>query len=130
MVRGKVIPNWSAAFGEPGIIVLVKDSIFIGGIFQAFRTARNIVSQTVIPGHRQSSGAAERRRGNFRTIIDHMIGNKTPNSSRRKEWWGIRGNEDDASKFTGGTIWRIHTWAKRFWSDTENAYWRSGQSAF
>ena len=56
MVRGKVIPNWLAVFGAPRIIVVDKDSRFIGGILQEFRTARNIVSQAEIPRHRQSLG--------------------------------------------------------------------------
>ena len=60
----------------PGIIVVDKDSSSTGGIFQDFRTARNIALQTVIPGHHQSLGATERRSGHFRMITDHTIWNK------------------------------------------------------
>ena len=56
MVRGEAISHWLAVFGAPGIIVAGKDMGFIGGIFQDFRTARNIALQTAIPGHRQSLG--------------------------------------------------------------------------
>ena len=66
-------------------MVAGKDSRFIGKVFQEFRTARNIVLQTVIPGHHQSLGGAERRHGLFRSIMDHAIGNKKTNSSSRKE---------------------------------------------
>ena len=62
------------------------DSWFIGEVFQEFCTALNIVSPSVIPCHRQSLGATERRRGLFRSISDHAIGNKKPNSSSREEW--------------------------------------------
>ena len=51
-----MISNWSAVFGAPEIIVADKDSRFIGGGSQEFRTGRNIVVQTVIPGHRRSLG--------------------------------------------------------------------------
>ena len=78
MVRGKAISNWSAVFGAPEIIVAGKDSRFVGGNFQEFCTARNIVAQAVIPGHRQSLGETERRRGHYRMIIGHMVGNKKP----------------------------------------------------
>ena len=56
MVLANVMPNWLAVFGAPRIIVVDKDSRFIGGILQEFRTARNIVSQAEIPRHRQSLG--------------------------------------------------------------------------
>ena len=39
MVRLKEIPNWSAAFGAPEIIVVDKDARFTGGLFQEFCTA-------------------------------------------------------------------------------------------
>ena len=101
MARGKVIPDWLSVFGGPGIIVADKDSRFTGWIFQEFRTARNIAPQTVIPRHHQSLGASERRRGHFRMIIDHMVGNKKPNSLAHK---GIFGDGDDAFKSTGSAI--------------------------
>ena len=63
-----------------------KDSIFIGEISQDFRNARNVVLQTVIPGRHQSLGATARRRGLFRSIIDHAIGNKKPWNLSNKEW--------------------------------------------
>ena len=88
-VRGKAILNWSAVFGADEIIDADKDSRFSGGISQEFRTSRNIALQTVIPGHRQSLGGTERRRGHFRMTIGHMVGNKKPNSSGRKEWRGF-----------------------------------------
>ena len=81
-----MISNCPAVFGAPGIAVAGKDSRFTGGISQEFRTNLNIVSQTVVPGHHQSLGETERRRGHFRMIKDHMIGDKKPNSSGRKEW--------------------------------------------
>ena len=80
MARGKVIPSCLAVCGAPEIIVVGKDSEFTGEIVQDFCTCRNIVLETVIPGHHQSLGATERRRGHFRTIIDHIIGNKKENS--------------------------------------------------
>ena len=81
-----MIPNWSAVFGAPGIIDVDKDSIFAGGVAREFSAGRNIVSPTVIPAHRQSLGETERRRGHFRMAVGHMVGNKKPNSSGRKEW--------------------------------------------
>ena len=33
MVRGEAISNWMAMFGAPGIIVVDKDSRFVGGDF-------------------------------------------------------------------------------------------------
>ena len=130
MVRVDAISNWSAVFGEPEIIVVDKDSRFIGGIFQEFRTVRNIVSQTVIPGNRRSLGATERRRGHFRTIIDHMIGDKKPNSSGRTEW---RGFAAMAMMHLNSHVLQFGGFAhgqKVFWGNTENADWRSWQSAF
>ena len=46
----------------------------------------NIVFQTVIPGHRQSLGATERRSGHFRITIYRIIGNREANCSTQKEW--------------------------------------------
>ena len=90
MVRESVISNRMAVFGAPGIMVVDMDSVFIGRIFQDFRNARNIVLQAVIPGDR-ILGAAERRRGLFRTtIIDYVIGNKKPKNSSNKEWKSSR----------------------------------------
>ena len=74
MPRGELVAKWLAAFGAPGIISVCTDSRFIGEIPHGFCTSRNIGLQTVIPGHHQSSGANERRRGHFRVIIDHIIG--------------------------------------------------------
>ena len=54
-----------------------------------FRTARNIVSQAVIPALRQSLGGTERRHGHFRMVVGLMIGNKKPNSSGKKELVGF-----------------------------------------
>ena len=75
-VREIAISNWSALFGAPEIMAAGKDSRFIGEVFQEFCTSHSIISQAVIPGHHQSLGAAERRHGLLRTIIDHMIGNR------------------------------------------------------
>ena len=105
MVRGKVVPNWLAVFGAPGIIVADKDSEFIGGDLQEFCAARNIVAQTVIPGHHQSLVATGRRRGHLRTIIHHMIGSKKPNSSGRKEWGG---------EFAAMTMMRLNSQVQQF----------------
>ena len=86
MIRGKVVPNRSAVFGTPGIIVVDKDPRFIGKFLKSSHI-RNIVFRTVIPRHLQSLGATERRRGHVRMIIDHMIGNNNkPNSSGENEW--------------------------------------------
>ena len=76
MVRESAIPNGLAVFGAPGIMATDKDSIFIWNVFVEFRTARNIVPQSVIQGHHQSLGATEIRHGLFRTITDHVIGDK------------------------------------------------------
>ena len=84
--KGDVLSNWLAVSGAPEIMVAGKDSRFIGKVPQEFCDARNVVLQTIIPGHHQSLGATERRRGMFRPITDHAIGNKNPNSSSRKEW--------------------------------------------
>ena len=67
-------------------MVTDEDSMFIGEVFQEFCTARNTVLQTVTPWNHQILGATELRRGLFRSIIDHVVGNKKPSSSRRKEW--------------------------------------------
>ena len=64
----------------------VKIKRFIGEISQDFRTDRNIILQTVIPGHHQSLGATERRHAHFRGIIDHIIGNRKINFSTPKQW--------------------------------------------
>ena len=79
-----MISNWLSVFEAPGIIVVAKDSRYIGEIFREFCNARYIVPHTVIPGRHQSLGATERRRGHCRMIIDHMIGRKKPNSSGGK----------------------------------------------
>ena len=85
MVRESAISNRMAVFGTPGITAVGKDSRFTGGLSR-FPNARNIVLQSVIPGSRQSLGAAERRHGLFRTIIDRAIGNKRPMNLSNKEW--------------------------------------------
>ena len=72
MVKASAISEWVASFGAPEITMVYKDSRFVGGIFQDFCNARNIISQTVIPGHHQSLWATERRRRSFRVIIDHV----------------------------------------------------------
>ena len=77
MVRSSAIPNWLAVFGAPEIMVTDEESRFIGKASRGFLNARNIVSQTVIPGHRQSLGATERSHGLFRSIIDHVMGIKS-----------------------------------------------------
>ena len=86
MVRENVISDRVAVFGTPEIMVVGNDSAFTGEIFQDFRTARNIVLQTVIPVNHQSLGATERRLGLFRNIIDHVVGNKKPKNLSNKEW--------------------------------------------
>ena len=74
-----MILNWIAVFGTTEILLVGKDKRFTGGIFQDFCADRNIISQTVIPGHHQSLGATERRRAHFRGIIDHIIGGRKTN---------------------------------------------------
>ena len=76
MVRDAMISYWLAAFGAHDILVIDTYMRFIGKIFQDFGASRNIAVQTAIPGHHQSSGATERRRGHLRLIIDHIIGKK------------------------------------------------------
>ena len=80
------IPNWLSVFGAPYIWIADKDMGFIGNIFQDFCSARNVALQTIIPGHRPSLGAAERRRCQFRTTIDHIVGHREENCSTHKEW--------------------------------------------
>ena len=104
MVGSCVIPNWLAVFGAPEIMVAGKDSRFIGEVFQEFCNARNITLHAVIPGHRQSLGATERRHGLFRTIIDHVIGNRKPNSLGRKEW----------DVFAAMTMMRLNSLVRKF----------------
>ena len=81
-----------------------KDSRFTGEVFQEFRTARNVVLQTVIPGHHQSLGATERGRGLFRSLIDHLVGGKKPNSPSRKEW----------GEFSAMTMMRLNAQVRQF----------------
>ena len=50
------ISHWLAVFGAHGIMAVGKDMGDIGGIFQEFRTARNVVSKAVISANRQSLG--------------------------------------------------------------------------
>ena len=85
-------------------MVADKDSRFIGEVFQEFRNAHNVVLQTVIPGHHQSLGATERRRGLFRSIMDHVIGNKKPNSLSRKE----------GKEFAAMTTMRLNSQVRQF----------------
>ena len=66
MVRETVISNWLAVFGAPEILLVGEDKRFAGWVFKDFRTDRNIISQTVIPGHQQSQGAKERKHAHFR----------------------------------------------------------------
>ena len=84
--RASAVSDWMAVFGTPEIMAPDKDSIFIGGIFHDFRTEHNVVLQVVISGHRQSLGATERRHRLFRTIIDHVVGNKKPENLSNKGW--------------------------------------------
>ena len=87
MAPESAISHWFAVFAAPQIIVVGKDMGFIEKVLRGFGTSRNILLHTVIPGHRQSLGAAERRRGHFRTAIKHIIANSKENCSARKEWW-------------------------------------------
>ena len=61
MIREAVSSQMLALFEAPGIISAGKYMGFIGWVFQEFRTSRDVVSQAVIPGHHQSSGATVRR---------------------------------------------------------------------
>ena len=81
-----MISDRRAVFGTPEILAVNGDSRFTGGIFQHFRTARSLVSHTVIPAHHQSLGATERRHRLFRAIIDHAIGNRKTENLSTKEW--------------------------------------------
>ena len=70
--------GWSGCFfGTPEIMMAGEDSRYIG-VLQDFRTLRNIISPTVIPGHHQSLGASERHRRLYRTITDHVVGERKP----------------------------------------------------
>ena len=104
MVRGSAIANGSEAFGAPGIMVAEKDVRFNGEVFQEFCNARNIILETVILRHHQSLGATERRHGLFRTTIDHVVGNRNPNSLRRKEW----------AEFSAMTTMRLNSQVRQF----------------
>ena len=114
-------------FGAPEIAAASKDSRFTGEVFQEFPTARNIIHQAVIPGDRQSLWAKGSRHGLSRTIIDHVIGNRKPNSLGREEW-GVSGNDDDALKFPCASIRRFPTWAESFRKDARNAVWAVGNT--
>ena len=104
MARGKVISNWSAAFWAPEIIAVDKAPMPIGEVFQDFCTSRNIVLQSVIPGRHQSLGAAERRHGHFRMIIDYTIGGKKKKISYVGRVGGISRYDYEAPKFTGAEV--------------------------
>ena len=80
-----------------------KDSGFTGEVSQGFCTARNIVLQAVIPGNHQSLGVNERRRALFRSITDHAIGNKKPNSLSN-EW----------EEFAAMTMMRLNSQERKF----------------
>ena len=89
MAKGSAISEWIAFFGAPEIMMVGKDSRVIGEFSQEFSTTPNIISQSVITGHHQSLGAAERRHRLFRTIIDHVIGGIKPknlSNNERKEF--------------------------------------------
>ena len=73
-------------FVKPDILIVWKHMGFIGKILQDFCPSRNIVLNTVIPGRRESLGATERRRGHFRTTVDHIVGNRKSNCLMNKEW--------------------------------------------
>ena len=77
MVLGSEISHWLAVFGAPGIFVAGEDIVFIMGIFRDFSSPNSIVLQTVIPGHHQCPGEADVETDIFRTIVDHIIGNRT-----------------------------------------------------
>ena len=81
-----MISDRVAIFGAPGILMIDKDPGFIGGTFQEFHSARNIISQKEIPGNHQSLGAIAGRRRLFRTIIDHVVVVSGPNNLTNKEW--------------------------------------------
>ena len=130
MPRWKAISNWLALFVTPGIIVVCKRSGYTGWVFQYFCTSRNIALKAVIPGHPRSLGATERRRGHFRMVIDHMIGNKKANCLGGKEWAGfadmatIRLN-GQVQKFDGSTHGQ-----RVSGGDSKNADWGGRKSAF
>ena len=79
------ISHWLAVFAAPDISAVDKDMRFIGGNSHDFCSPRNIVLQTVIPGHHQSLGATERRHANFRGIIDNII-EKNPKDHKSIFW--------------------------------------------
>ena len=81
-----------------------KDSRVTGGIFQDFCTSNNVILQTAIPGHRQSSAATERRRGLLRTITDHDIGERKPKNLNNKEW----------GEFAARTMMRLNSQVQQY----------------
>ena len=104
MVRESAISNGSAVFGAPDIMATDKDSRFVGGVFHEFRTTRNIIPQSVIPGNHQSLGATGSRDGLFRTSMDHVIGNRKPSSLVRREW----------GEFAAMTTMRLNSQVRQF----------------
>ena len=107
-----------------------KDKIFIGDLFQDFCTSRNITLQTVIPGHRQSLGATERRHAHFRGIIDHIIGNRKSNSLPSKEWGEFSAM---AALHLNSQVQQYDGFTPRqraFWAGAEITDWEGGQPEF
>ena len=114
------ISNWLDVFAAPEIVENGKDSRFTGEVFRGFCTAHNVVLQTVIPGHHLSLGATGRRRGLFRSIICHAIGNKNQIVRVAKNV-RIRGNGDVALKFPSAAIWRFRAGETSFRAGAQNA---------
>ena len=86
MVKESAISDYVAILGTPEIMMVGKDSGFIGEIFQDFCTSPNVISKTAIPWHHQSLGATDRRHRLFRAIIDHVVGERKPkNLNNNKE---------------------------------------------
>ena len=104
MVCETMISNWLAVFGAPDILIVDKDRISIGEIFQDFRASRNITLQAAIPWHHQSLGATGRRRGYFRGIIERIIRNRKSNCLASKEW----------GEFSAMTAMRLNSQVRQF----------------
>ena len=122
MVKGSAISYRVAIFGTPEILTAGKDSRFIGKFPRDFSPSRNIILQTAIPGHHQSLGSTERRRRLFRSIIDHVVGERKQEILNNKEWVEICRHVHDALKFTSSAVWRFYTGAKSFRANAKITY--------
>ena len=125
MAREAAISNWLAAFGAPEILTPGKDKRFPGGIFQDFCAYRDIISQAVIPGNRQSLGAAERRNAHFRGTIDRIIGKSQAKFFAAETMAWISGYGCATLKFASAAVRWFYSGATGFWENAKIANWYS-----